>query len=297
MHSRTLSVHFTDTSNIPKIDQRPAKYIRIFIVKNNNNKKKKLMVDNNDPSIRKLREEREIADNDEFHKVCKMGEPASVKFMLKEGADVNKKDKKGLRPLHNACFCGRFKVAEILIDHGAGVDRQDTNGCTPLHKACVYEFVEVAKMLLDHGADVDRQDNNGSTPLHLACSGGNFEYVKIMIERGADVDRQDKNGSTPLHLACGLEVAEIVIMLIIFGCLPDTDVRSDWPVDIKKLVRRHRENPSKTRSQLMNLKPLAVLLLIGAANQEAPAFANHEFSLADSLKIIFDGLRDGKFSC
>lgn len=57
---------------------------------------------------------------------------ASVRLLLKRGANPNCANEIGRRPLHNAAANGYVQMAQVLLDHGADIDATDVDGVTPL---------------------------------------------------------------------------------------------------------------------------------------------------------------------
>ena len=98
--------------------------------------------------------------------------------LIKMGADVRAKNRRGAEPLHYAAVGGpgadtwdpRSQVATIacLIDAGADPNAVDKSGVTPLHRAVRARCAAAVAALLDRGADPHRRNGNGSTPTLLA---------------------------------------------------------------------------------------------------------------------------------
>lgn len=72
-----------------------------------------------------------------------------VKLLLKNGADVNARNKSHKTPLHKAAKAGHPKVIEILLKHGAKKDLKDDRGRTALQYATStkHNDIEVASQL------------------------------------------------------------------------------------------------------------------------------------------------------
>jgi Ankyrin repeats (3 copies) len=60
---------------------------------------------------------------------------AAFNAVLKQGADVNAHDQKGLTPLMAASFAGDVEMVKLLLEHGARVNDQDIDGRTALDYA------------------------------------------------------------------------------------------------------------------------------------------------------------------
>jgi len=98
-----------------------------------------------------------------------------------------------------ACHRGSLKDAQVLIDAGADVDKGDVEGFRPLMCAAVEGRTEIINMLLQRGATVDATDEYGRTALSWAVTKGDFDgSAKALIESGADVNKTDGGGFTPL---------------------------------------------------------------------------------------------------
>lgn len=79
-------------------------------------------------------------------------------------------------PLTLACVGGHASAVELLIKRGADVEHRDKKGFTPLILAATGGHTEVCKILLEHGCKVDAQsERTKDTALSLACSGGRKE--------------------------------------------------------------------------------------------------------------------------
>ncbi|MEE2909162.1 MAG: ankyrin repeat domain-containing protein, partial [Candidatus Poribacteria bacterium] len=56
------------------------------------------------------------------------GKSKMVKFLLKQGVDINSRNKDGGTALHGAVFLGRSKSVQLLLEHGIDIKAQSHNG-------------------------------------------------------------------------------------------------------------------------------------------------------------------------
>ncbi len=137
--------------------------------------------------------------------------------LIKDGANIEKKDGDGNTALMNASANGHVKVVKALLDAGAEVDEKDKWNGTALMYASANGHVEVAKALIDAGAKVDEKDNNGNTALILASSYGHVEVVKALLDAGAEVDEKNERGYTALIWASQYGHVEVAKALLDAG--------------------------------------------------------------------------------
>jgi Ankyrin repeats (many copies) len=98
--------------------------------------------------------------------------------LIKAGANVRAKNRRGSEPLHAAAFgspgstrwdpAAQAATIACLIDAGADPNAQNMDGATPLHRAVRTRCAGAVRALLDHGANPAIVNKNGSTALNLA---------------------------------------------------------------------------------------------------------------------------------
>ncbi|TET35634.1 MAG: hypothetical protein E3J72_10830 [Planctomycetota bacterium] len=121
-----------------------------------------------------------------------------VRELIENGAYVNAKDSvHDYSPLHLAAKNGLGNIVNILIKRGADVNAKGRRGYQPLHCAMIKGHTDIARHLVKEGADVNVHDNWGRTPLHFAALLGHMESAKLLIEKGADVNARNK-GKMPI---------------------------------------------------------------------------------------------------
>jgi ankyrin repeat protein len=146
------------------------------------------------------------------------GDVSAMKFLLSQGASLQSLG--GNLDLNGASFHGHWRLCKFLLEQGADVNRPDPeSGETPLHNALcktdriVYDLV--VKVLLSYGANPNAVTKTGAetgafmrdcrtkgeTPLHRAAAFGNENTISLLIDAGAKIDAADANGDTPLSWA------------------------------------------------------------------------------------------------
>ena len=129
-------------------------------------------------------------------------------------ANLNKPNEDGDYPIHLATREGKSKspnIIKYLLKEGADVDAKDSDEETALH-ICLSklskryndyndEAYKILKLLLKNGADVNAKNGDGETAL-LCWNAGNLDsqgikILKLLLENGADVNEK-KNGNTIL---------------------------------------------------------------------------------------------------
>lgn len=101
-----------------------------------------------------------------------------VESLVKKGADVRARNRRGAEPLHYAADGGpdaigwdsaaQSDVIAYLTDAGADPNALDKSGVAPLHRAVRNRCSMAVSTLIDNGADPLLRNKSGSTPLHLA---------------------------------------------------------------------------------------------------------------------------------
>ena len=135
-----------------------------------------------------------------------------AKELIRRGADVGARNRRGAQPLHYASVgqpgsatwdpAAQASVIEYLLNAGADPNAADKNGVTPLHRAVRTRCAAAVRALLAHGAGPRRTNGSGSTPLQLAqqntgrTGSGSVaarqqqqEIIRLLLDHGADAAR------------------------------------------------------------------------------------------------------------
>lgn len=85
-----------------------------------------------------------------------------------------------------------------VLKQGANVNAKDKDGSTAL---MLTTYLEIAKFLIEKGADINARDKDGWTALlYDANRGYSLEKIKYLVEKGADINAKSKSGRTALML-------------------------------------------------------------------------------------------------
>jgi len=144
------------------------------------------------------------AQDDRVADAAMRGDTASVRALLKNGADVNAAQGDGMTALHWAAQNGDVAETQMLIFAGARLEATTRNAAyTPLHLAAKAGRAGTVKALVQAGANVSAPTaSGGATPLHFAASQGNTDAIAALLDKGAAVDVKDSAfAQTPLMWA------------------------------------------------------------------------------------------------
>ena len=142
-----------------------------------------------------------------------------VQFLLEHGADVNLLDDEHNAPLTLAAYSGHVNVVQLLLEHNAAPNSQDEDGYTPLHDAVrlnlfIADRPHIVRLLLKHGANPNAHNHNLETPLHLVSKRTDLlDVLRLLLEHGADLNAKDKYGKTPLQSSLEIGHDEVTRLL------------------------------------------------------------------------------------
>ncbi|MFY9109231.1 ankyrin repeat domain-containing protein, partial [Aliarcobacter butzleri] len=87
-----------------------------------------------------------------------------------------------------ASYNGNVETVKLLIDNKAQVNKKNNKGQTPLGGVCFKGNLEIVKLLVENGANIHENNGFGLTPFAFAVIFGNTDIVEYFNE-------QDKNKS------------------------------------------------------------------------------------------------------
>jgi ankyrin repeat protein len=155
-----------------------------------------------------------------LHFAARSGDVASVRLLLKAGADANDPMPDQMSPLILAAQSGHGDVAALLLKSGAEPN-SDAVGYTALHAAILRGDLQLVNALLARGANPSvrivkptpiRRDSQdfilptpvvGATPYLLAAKYLEVDIMRALAAAGADTKSTMPNGATALMMAAG----------------------------------------------------------------------------------------------
>jgi len=121
-------------------------------------------------------------------KAIKKSISANVSSLLKYGANVN--HKKETTPLHVAASKKNLSILKLLLKNGADVNAKDKYGNTPLLQTIRYQSgIDMSEALLADGADINASNKKGASALSLTLEfEGPAEEIKWVMGNGFDLE-------------------------------------------------------------------------------------------------------------
>lgn len=137
--------------------------------------------------------EDESDPNKEIVYRASLGRSNDVQMLIKQNADVNAKNEKGV-PLVALAAMRKdqeaFRVLDTLIGSGANINAQDANGETALFYAARDGYKEMVTYLLEHGVDYYLPNNKGDIARTIAFNAGHNGLVETMDKFVTDLSKK-----------------------------------------------------------------------------------------------------------
>jgi ankyrin repeat protein len=130
--------------------------------------------------------------------------------LLGKGADI--KSTANSETVH-ARLCGDPGLLLSLLDRGAEVNRANRDGERPLFWAAAAGHGRAAKLLLDRGAEINATDQRGNSALHGAVDGGHETAAWLLLNQGANPALRNAGNDTAVDIAQRRGYGEIVKLL------------------------------------------------------------------------------------
>ncbi len=128
--------------------------------------------------------------------------PAMLKKLVALGADLSIKNPQGDDMLFRAALAGDVEVFGILLDNGFKIDGKNAYELTPIQYAARGDAVDIMKLLVAKGVDPRGGTDPSFTLLHHAVQSGKSAAIHYLLDIGLDVNaKHEGTGMSPLVLA------------------------------------------------------------------------------------------------
>ena len=152
--------------------------------------------------------------------------------------------------LMKALYSEDLATIKTLLKNGADVNKPyNSNGYTPFMFAC-REFYEpeVIELFLKYGGDVHSRNISGDTPFMIvAKKRSNPATLNVLLQAGSDINAQDNAGNTAFIKVVNHPQAMIRLGLIEFF------INNDADPDIKKKQGKNVGDYANDKEGLVNL--------------------------------------------
>nr|CAD7446148.1 unnamed protein product [Timema bartmani] len=138
-----------------------------------------------------------------LHEAAQFSQPHVVRYLIKQGAEVNALKRADWTPLMLACTKvgpDALEIVNILLGNGAKPQLHNKDGWTALHIASREGDVNIVSAVLNADCSLIKLGSrNGRTPLHTAALHGQDSVVALLLKHIKDsVDISDSCGLSPL---------------------------------------------------------------------------------------------------
>ncbi|XP_069956922.1 serine/threonine-protein phosphatase 6 regulatory ankyrin repeat subunit B isoform X4 [Cherax quadricarinatus] len=182
-----------------------------------------------------------------LHLAADHGNLEAVRWLVKEGININMKERKGLKAedlarrecnkevasflcnlardqemkLLEAAVEGNTRAVTKLLHIGVNVDcKSEENihsGNTPMHWAALAGHIGVLCFLRANSCSLTALNHNGENPLHFAATGNHPQALQWLLERGVDRNVRSSEGITAEDIAKRKRHQEAAQVLHNFG--------------------------------------------------------------------------------
>lgn len=123
-------------------------------------------------------------------------------YLVEQGANINCKNRRGWRVMHEAVLKNNVDFVNFLSKSGGLLlQPRDNDGWTPLRVAVEHSHVDMAYALLVLKSSNDLEDQDGLTPLMIACKKGDQSMVETLIRFPVDFKKTNSSNQTILEQA------------------------------------------------------------------------------------------------
>lgn len=169
----------------------------------------------NDSSISFQEAKRIEGLNNALLKSAEFGDFDAAKKLLKDGANVNARNRYGDTVLMTSIHYGNVDFAlRLLKEFKQDVNIASTSCETALSKAVQLGSAPLVRECIRAGADVNMKNMSFCSPFHLSCAKGDIEIAKMLIGAGADVFEKNNDDEGAVTIAAHYKHKHMIRFLI-----------------------------------------------------------------------------------
>ena len=148
----------------------------------------------------------------ELYDAAAEGDMERVTLLIQQGVNKNQTGGDDLdTALSAAAKYNKINVVRYLVEQGADMEKANIFGDTPLIYASAAGHVDVARYLLEQGANRDKSaTSDGYTSLHCAAEQGRLETAKLLMVYGADLNVRNNRGELPIDMTDDEEIKQAI---------------------------------------------------------------------------------------
>lgn len=212
--------------------------------------------------------------NFELHNAIKTDNLEWAKFLIRNGANINRVDSDGRTPLQWAYERGHMEIEKMLLQNGGIFDSIDISSRTPRENDSIFRlkklfssrnvYEELNRYQIDFLIIVrNARNNEQKSLLHIAAEADDLLAIKkILSVHGKNecllrtiIDAIDVQGNTALHIAAQKNSYEIVSKLMEEGAIFNkNNNNNDTPkVIAKRVLQNKRWNTDALLQSMENL--------------------------------------------
>ncbi|KAK0414596.1 hypothetical protein QR680_011518 [Steinernema hermaphroditum] len=235
----------------------------------------------------------EQGEDTEFTKACSQGNAKVVGEFIKNGVDVEKRNKNGYTPLMSAVSGNHVDCVKILLTCACVNAVLERTKDTALSMAAAAGHEEIVSILVKANANIEHRNGGDYTPLALAASGGHVNVMETLITAGAHVDAmtESKMRITPLMMAAMNGKEEAVKRLLQYGADMHVQIEGNKNTALQLAAAKGRTGVVKLLLEEQNIgrwKP-------GSSTKPSP-FNNHfnlEHRNGNGYTALMEAAREG----
>ena len=187
-------------------------------------------------------------------------------FFEKYHLDLQLSDYYDEKPIHTACESGTFEMVKFLVKNGADLESETNDNRRPIHFVFQRDddgdddllLFEIFKFLADKGADLESKDDRHCTPLHLACQYESVATIEFLVKSGVNLEVTSHSGWRPIHVVCYYSSKiETIKYILDQNVILDTRINSfngnDSDFDIIDLLMKNDNLTPENKSEILHI--------------------------------------------